>query len=289
LIVANAKSKWSIGIYSGSSPVELSPHPAAENPVLSCLDVSDVSASFIADPFMARSGNGWHMFFEVLNSKTNKGEIGLATSRDGLRWIYDRIVLAEPFHISYPYVFNHGGDYYLMPESEQIGKVQLYRATTFPHEWKLVATMLDIQAADASIFFYGENWWMFACTTPYKQDTLRLYMSDDLTSGWQEHPLSPIVGGNMRTARPAGRPVTFGNRLVRYAQDCSPEYGTQVRAFEITELTRTTYSETESHYSPVLKGTGEGWNARRMHHVDPHMLEDDSWIACVDGDYVQNP
>jgi hypothetical protein len=286
--VANAKSKWAIGIYSGNSPLELTPHPAAENPVLSCFDVSDVSAGFIADPFWTTTGDAWQMFFEVLNSETNKGEIGLATSRNGLVWTYEQIVLAEPFHISYPYVFNHGGDYYLMPESEQIGKVQLYRATMFPSRWELFATLLDIQAADASIFFYRENWWMFACTTPYKQDTLRLYVADDLTSHWTEHPSSPIVAGDIRRARPAGRPVAFGNCLIRFAQDCSPEYGTQVRAFEITELTRTTYSERESRHSPVLKGTGEGWNARRMHHIDPRLLEDGSWIACVDGDYVQN-
>ena len=32
-----------------------------------------------------------------------------------------------------------------------------------------------------------------------------------------------------------------------------------------------------------MEPTGEGWNKDRMHHVDPHQLEDGSWIACVDG------
>jgi hypothetical protein len=284
--VANAKSKWSIGIYSGSNPLQLAPHPAAENPVLSCLDVSDVSASFVADPFMIRSGDTWHMFFEVLNSKENKGEIGLATSADGLRWNYEQIVLSEPFHISYPHVFSHDGEYYLVPESEQIGKVQLYKATTFPYRWEPVVTLLNLQAADASLFFYEESWWMFACTTPYAQDTLRLYRADELTGNWTEHPASPVVKGDPRSARPAGRPLVFEGRLIRYAQDCFPEYGTRVRAFEVSELTATTYRESESRHGPVLKGAGAGWNARRMHQVDCHMLADDSWIACVDGDYA---
>jgi hypothetical protein len=34
-----------------------------------------------------------------------EGEIGLATSEDGLKWDYKQVVLNEPFHLSYPYVF----------------------------------------------------------------------------------------------------------------------------------------------------------------------------------------
>ncbi|HET9363828.1 MAG TPA: hypothetical protein VFP71_02460, partial [Candidatus Angelobacter sp.] len=53
---------WSIGIYAGKSPLQLS--PAARNPVISAGDVSDVSARFVADPFMLRVDGLWHMFFE---------------------------------------------------------------------------------------------------------------------------------------------------------------------------------------------------------------------------------
>jgi hypothetical protein len=33
----------------------------------------------------------------------------------------------------------------------------------------------------------------------------------------------------------------------------------------------------------VLCATDEGWNSQRMHHVDPHLMTDGRWIACVDG------
>src|SRR5262249_31319725 len=74
----------SIGIYDGSSPFDLVPVEDAENPVLTRESVSDVPAVFVADPFLVKADGRWHVFFEVLNWQTDKGEIALATSEAGL-------------------------------------------------------------------------------------------------------------------------------------------------------------------------------------------------------------
>jgi len=29
--------------------------------------------------------------------------------------------------------------------------------------------------------------------------------------------------------------------------------------------------------------SGNGWNAKRVHHIDPHFIDRNKWIACVDG------
>jgi hypothetical protein len=108
-------------------------------------------------------------------------------------------------------------------------------------------------------------------------------MARRLEGPWSEHPSSPIVQGNNRCARPAGRVIVSGDTIIRYTQDCFPIYGSQVRVFEISQLTPTAYSERESEYSPTLTGTGTGWNAVGMHHIDPHPTDDGGWIACVDG------
>jgi hypothetical protein len=115
---------WSIGIYVGSSPFDFAPSEDASNPVLTRDNVSDVRAEFVADPFMVRGRSNWCMFFEVMNRETRKGEIGLAISPDAISWNYQRIVLAEPFHLSYPYVFEWNGDYYMMPETQGIAAVR---------------------------------------------------------------------------------------------------------------------------------------------------------------------
>lgn len=274
---------WSIGMYTGASPFALSPALEITNPVLSRADVSDVPAAFVADPFMIRVKRLWYMFFEVMNSRSNKGVIGLAVSRDGFSWEYRQIVLHEPFHLSYPYVFEWQGEYYMIPETLEPDAVRLYKASSFPTKWSLVRTLIDGQCADPSIFYFEGRWWLFACTTPYLHDTLRLYFARDLLGPWVEHPRSPIIEGDHRLARPAGRVLVFDGRVVRFAQDCYPTYGSQVRAFEISPLTPTDYGEQETAESPILKGSGKGWNKLGMHTVDPHLLRKRRWIACVDG------
>lgn len=276
--------EWAIGIYHGQSPFELRPS-VDRNPVLTRRDVVDVQAAFVADPFMIAWRDTWYMFFEVLNCKTHKGEIAMATSRNGIDWAYQRIVLVESFHLSYPYVFEVEGIHYLVPESSGARDLRLYRAEEFPHRWRLESTLLKAGSyVDSSLVFHNNYWWIFAeGSEPPRHDTLRLFYSRQLLGPWQEHPKSPVIVGNPQIARPGGRVVSFGERLVRYAQDCSAGYGVRLRAFEILELSPTQYREKPSKPHVVLEGNGMGWNGSGMHHVDPHQRHDGSWFACVDG------
>jgi hypothetical protein len=274
---------WSIGIYTGSSPLVFEPAPNAANPVLTAKDVTDVRASIVADPLMLKVRGRWYMFFELINCETRKGEIGLATSDDGFRWQYQQVVLAEPFHLSYPYVFEWNGDYYMIPESHQVKEVRLYQASRFPDKWDCVEVLLRGHSfCDSSIVRYREQWWLFTETGLHRFDTLRLFYSSSLTGPWCEHPKSPIVQRDPHSARPAGRIIAHGDRLIRYAQDCFPSYGKRVRAFEITELTRSSYVEEPVQHT-ILEGNGAGWNESGMHHIDPHPNDEHGWIACVDG------
>lgn len=274
---------WSIGIYRGSSPFCFEPPPHFINPVLTHQDVSDVRASIVADPFMLNVQGTWYMFFEALNRDTCRGEIGLAISRDGFTWRYQQIVLAEPFHLSYPYVFEWNDEYYMIPESSVAKEVRLYKASRFPNGWECVGVLLSGQRfSDNSIVRHGEHWWLFTETSSSQFDTLRLFYSTGLTGPWHEHPRSPIIQGDPHTARPAGRLVVHSDRIIRYSQDCYPSYGQRVRAFEITELTTSSYVE-QPIQNVILEASGAGWNENGMHHIDPHLLRNGQWIACVDG------
>ncbi|MEA5574138.1 hypothetical protein [Calothrix sp. UHCC 0171] len=277
-------SQWSIGIYTGNSHIELQENQNIKNPVISRSDISDVYAGFVADPFMIKVEQTWYMFFEVYNNRTFRGEIGLATSQDGAKWNYEKIILAEPFHLSYPYVFNWMGEYYMIPETFQAQAIRLYKASNFPSQWEFVGNLMTGIFLDASIFRHNDKWWLFTETNPqHKYDTLRLFYADDLLSNWVEHPQSPLIQGNAHIARPGGRVISVDNKIIRYTQDCDPEYGIQVRAFEVEELTTTTYREREVVKNPILVPSQEGWNGSGMHHIDPHLLENGQWIACVDG------
>ncbi|WP_445637273.1 Glycosyl hydrolase family 32 N-terminal domain-containing protein [Nostoc sp. DSM 114161] len=285
LAALSSKERWSIGIYSGKSPFSLTAPLDVKNPVMTRRQISDIRARFVADPFMLKVESTWFMFFEVFNQSTRRGEIGCATSQDALNWKYEQIVLAEPFHLSYPYVFEWQNEYYLIPESYQANSIRLYKASKFPLKWDFIGNIKSEGLfLDPSIFRYADKWWMFAETNPqFKLDTLRLYYADDLLSNWLEHPKSPIINGNAHIARPGGRVLVMKDKIIRFTQDCQPDYGTQVRAFEITELTTTNYQEREIEKSLVLTPSGYGWNSSGMHHIDPHLIHEDRWIACVDG------
>jgi len=275
---------WSIGIYSGTSPYDLSPSAEVPNPVLTAAGVTDVPAAFVADPFLVEG----RLFFEVMRNDIRKGEIGLASTENGFAWNYEQIVLREEFHLSYPYVFKWQGVLYMIPETLGANAVCLYEAHDFPYRWSLRARLIEGLCADPSIVRFNDLWWLFFCSTPYRHDTLRLYFAEQLTGPWREHPRSPLVRADMCRARPAGRIREVNGKLIRFAQDCVPQYGSRVRAFDILELTTTNYTEVENAASPILQGTGAGWNSHGMHHVDAHQQTDGTWYACVDG-FTQSP
>jgi hypothetical protein len=283
-----SEATWSIGVYQGPSPLGFGPAAVAQ-PVLTAESVTDVTASFVADPFWLRDPQAgapgrWHMFFEVMNWKANKGEIGLATSDDGLHWRYEQIVLAEEFHLSYPHVLGAEDGVYMVPESFQDDSVRLYRARRFPYEWEHAETLLSGgYYVDSSLFLHGETWWLFTDSGEHTDDTLRLFFADRLHGPWREHPRSPVVSGDNSISRPAGRVLAMPERLVRFAQNCSVEYGADVRAIEITRLTRTEYEERPLPGPPLLGPRGHGWNAGGMHHIDAIQRGPGDWLAAVDG------
>lgn len=278
-----SEGQWAIGIYSSSSnePLDFD-GGEAKNPVLTAGDVTDIEADFVADPFFVHYRDDFFMFFEVLNKDTKQGDIGMARSTDGLNWKYEKIVLDESFHMSYPYVFEWEGIFYMIPQTDS-ASVRLYKAENFPYNWSFVKNLLEGQQyLDSSIVFYDNMWWLFSGTGSGKDTVLRLYFAEALTGPWHEHPSSPIVKNDNDISRPGGRVVVFGNRIIRYAQDDDPYYGNQVWAIEVTMLTTTTYAEKKALSKPILKGY-ENWNTRGMHTLAPILAKNGTWIATVDG------
>jgi len=273
------RNKWSIGIYTGTSPLTLAPADIRQ-PVLTAKDVTDVPGQAVADPFLLRRGALWHLFFEVLNGATGRGEIAYATSKDGFTWAYGCIVLREPFHLSYPQVFAWEGGFYMIPETRQDRSVRLYHAYELPGPWRCVGKLLDGLFADATVLRYQDRWWLFA---QRGLDELWLFSSAELIGPWQPHPLCPLWPGNRRRTRPGGRMLVYEGLLLRFAQDGWPSYGNQLRVFEVDHLSELKYEEHELDESPVLQATGRGWNAVGMHHIDAVPLDNGLWLAAVDG------
>lgn len=273
------KELWSIGIYEGKHPFDLT-HRVG-NPILRARDVTDTAARMVADPFAVFKNGIWYLFFEVDSISTQQGEIALATSTDLVHWNYQQIVLDEPFHLSFPQVFEYNGTFYMIPESCQANSIRLYRAAPFPTHWTFVADLVDGPHKDPAILWHENRWWLFSCTG--QNENMNIFYADQLTGPWIAHSQNPVIENDRTRARSGGCICRLGDRLIRFAQDCSDRYGHRVLAFEIDTLTPDEYSETPLEQNPILEPSGNGWNAYRMHQLDLHRTPDGRWIGFTDG------
>jgi hypothetical protein len=158
------------------------------------------------------------------------------------------IILEKPYHLSYPFIFKHEGEIYLVPESAGNRTIELYRAADFPRRWVFVRHLMkDVSAFDATLLHHQKRWWLFAVMkenegcSPW--DELFLFHASSLFSNhWTPHPKNPVVA-DIRRARPAGRIFLSNGRLIRPSQDCSKHYGYRVVFNEIARLDRHEYVE----------------------------------------------
>ncbi len=274
------KKKYSIGLYEGRTPFELKPSPKVHNPILTKFDVHDVRASFVADPFIVKEKGLYYLFMEVKSKrKRDLGEIAVASGESLTTLKYDRIVLREDFHLSFPLTFKNGERWYMLPESGADHAVRLYESDRFPYDWKRKRTLLEGKRyADPVLFRHDGLWWLLVSDEDRK--SLELWYAETLDDDFTEHPKSPLYTGDKSRYRNAGRILFYQKRLYRFSQDCSHYYGEKVDAWEITRLDKTAF--TEQKVKTVLKPSGKGWNAKQMHQVD-YLEEDGIWYAVVDG------
>lgn len=283
----NRGRKWSIGLYAGDPLGELIELPG--NPIISADDITDCRAGFVADPFIIEKDDIYYLFFEIMNLDSGQGDIGLAVSKDGVKWSYEGLVLTERYHLSYPWVFQWEGKYYMLPEMNQGKTVKLFQAAIFPYKWEPVTELLSGKRyRDSSLLRYNDLWWLF---TTWDDTRLHLYFSNDLFGDdWRKHQSSPIAIG--RFARPAGRFLDYKGKFYRPAQDPLPGYGSRVMLHEIEEINTERYKE--RLIGPYFSASGSGWNSERMHHVDflnqlpsgikqKESVGKDNWLVVADG------
>jgi hypothetical protein len=199
-----------------------------------------------ADPFVVAQGADTFVFLEVLEHATGQGRLAVGRLELDGRLTAVEPILPMAHHTSYPYVFRDGGRLFLIPETGDARRVELFAATSFPAGWERVATLLeDVNAVDATVHAHGGRYWMWvtiAVPGGRLQDETFLYWSDRLEAGWTPHPRNPVVS-DARHARPAGRPFVCRGRLIRPSQNCAGRYGERVVFNEVEVLTPEAYRE----------------------------------------------
>lgn len=202
---------------------------------------------YFADPCVIARDSRAYVFCEEYRNPELHGDVAVCEFGENGAGI-PQPAIRETHHLSYPHVFEYGGQTYCIPESGGIRKVCLYRCVEFPHKWEYVHTLIEgFEAADSTIVEYGGRWWLF-CTSSEavpKGHYSHLYVwhADHLFGTWTQHVRNPVKI-DARSARPGGPFFAHGGALYRPAQDCSRSYGCAIRINRIDTLTESDFAET---------------------------------------------
>ena len=79
-----------------------------------------------ADPIIAMVGEKEYLFMEVYDRTEKKGMIGVSSFSENGQLTGVRIILNEPFHLSFPLVFDYMGKTILMPECSASHSLRFY-------------------------------------------------------------------------------------------------------------------------------------------------------------------
>ncbi len=203
---------------------------------------------FWADPFpLERGGRHW-IFFEELMFARRKAHISvIELSRGGARSQPVK-VLERDYHLSYPFLIEHEGELFMIPETGTNGSIELYRCRSFPDDWTLEQVLLRKGFfTDATVHRVGDRWWLFANLSPEDtqgSDELNLYYADRLQGPWKPHRRNPVKS-DVRGARPAGRLYEEDGKLYRPGQIGAPLYGSGIAIHQVLALSPDEYREVE--------------------------------------------
>jgi hypothetical protein len=234
---------------------------------------------FWADPCVVARDGKYYIFIEEFVYRKKKGTIAVIEMDASGNYSPPVPVLEQPYHMSYPFVFQYEGDYYMIPETKANATIEIHKCIEFPRRWeKCKVLMANVRAVDSTVFHHNGKWWMFTNLVENEgaspHDELFLFHADSpLAEQWHPHPLNPIVS-DARRARPAGGIIAHNGKLYRPSQKVFPRYGWGFNLSEILVLSETEYQET------LVQDIHPEWDSRM---VGMHSLSYRDGLTCCDG------
>lgn len=228
--------QWNIGIVS--RPINFFVNPQGK-PEIHWMPARQ-KGKFLADPFGVIKDGKPYVFCEDFDYRTFRG----CVSKIELPWnnhFHPEKAITLPIHTSYPYLVEHEGAIYCIPETCAAREIVIYKAEEFPDKWTKVASLVkNFSGVDPTVFRHHGSWWL----TSVAEGTNNLFIwhAMDLLGPWKPHTANPVKT-DVRSAQPAGTPFTHDGFLIRPAQDNSRTYGGRIVLNRVTRLTPTEFAE----------------------------------------------
>lgn len=232
---------------------------------------------FYADPFPVDWEGRQLIFVEELVHARGKGVI--AVSERGPDGVFGtpRQVLEEPWHLSYPQVFAHDGEMWMIPESGAGRQLVLYRAREFPDRWVRHRVLLaGREVFDATLLRHEGLFWLLGTERDgagNASDTMAVFFAERLEGPWRPHPENPVLV-DRSAARPGGAFARLGERIVLPVQDGSAGYG---GGLGLSELVRLDPEHVELSPPVPIDPAGD-WPYPLIHTLNRH-----GRLECIDG------
>lgn len=196
-----------------------------------------------ADPFVITAGAKDYIFFEMFDRFKGKGVIGYREIEQNGKIGKMHKAYESKNHLSFPFIFEHNGDYYMMPESSYDRNLTLLKASHFPDKWEVVKTWFEGEKICDSVLFKNNNDAVFLLTQPvehpYTHAKLNLYSYQN--GEWAPCKLNPVVD-DRSAARMAGAVFIHNGGIIRPSQDCE-SYGDAVNFSRIDRVEAEAYEE----------------------------------------------
>ena len=198
-----------------------------------------------ADPFLYTESKRLFLFYEEQKGYYDNGIIKMISSENLIDWSTPVTVLKEPFHLSFPFVFNDLDVSYMIPETNQDKSIRLYSATSAEFDsWCFKRKLIDDgnRYVDSSVIRVDGIYFLFTTQIKNNQYYQLLFYSKSLADEFVLHPKSPIHTGK-DYARNGGSIFIHKGEMFRPVQHCSTGYGNQLSVFKVELINEKEYNE----------------------------------------------
>lgn len=241
-----------------------------------------------ADPMLFEEGGRHWLFTEAFRMADHKGLLAVSEMTDSGP-TPPKIILEEPFHLSFPNVFRWRGGIWMLPETGNDHSLRLYRCVEFPEQWELAFRYdaANAELCDSILTSVTDEALEVLCSETLPSDQLQVKYRRFTISG---EPGALVCAPDSEfneaqqwnyTDRAAGPIVQAGDKTLRPAQVSTDiDYGVALQFWQVTAE-----GETPDCYIGCDDVTVEG--IARADMVGVHTYALDSRYEIIDLRYLK--